>query len=161
MLSCSVTLVVPVWIVFTSWVRLSDTCVIITAQLGSASEAELITFHRTIWKRMPALLSSHCNGCTWCCCDWPLQVDTLAGDQVRMNLHRLHAGKSDESVDALRAALEQLQIGFMSRQVSVKSVRLGQAVFTVVIFLEAVAESCAIDAKSCSCQAHRRCISRI
>jgi hypothetical protein len=69
----------------------------------------------------------HSNGCTWCCCDSRrYKVDTLSGDQVHLNLHRLQAGKSDASVDALRAALEQLQMGFMSRQVSVKSVRLGQ-----------------------------------
>jgi hypothetical protein len=48
------------------------------------------------------------------------------GDRVRMDLRRLHCGKNELSVDALKAALLQLESGLSSRQVSVRSIRLGE-----------------------------------
>jgi hypothetical protein len=50
----------------------------------------------------------------------------MAGDRVRMDLRRLHCGKNDLSIDALKAALLQLESGLSSRQVSVRSIRLGE-----------------------------------
>ena len=43
-----------------------------------------------------------------------------------MDLRRLHCGKNELSVDALKAALLQLESGLSSRQVSVRSIRLGE-----------------------------------
>jgi hypothetical protein len=123
--SSSATLVAQVWIVFISRVR----CFCYHYCSAQLLQLNLQHFIEESGKNASVVVLTagrHSNGCTWCCCNSPRQVDTLPGDQVHMNLHRLQAGKSDASVDALRAALEQLQVGFMSRQVSVKSVRLGQ-----------------------------------
>ncbi len=45
---------------------------------------------------------------------------------MRMDLRRLRIGKNDMSVDALKAALADLELGLISKQVSIRSVRLGQ-----------------------------------
>jgi hypothetical protein len=50
----------------------------------------------------------------------------MAGGHVRMDLRRLRIGKNDMSVDALKAALADLELGLISKQVSIRSVRLGQ-----------------------------------
>jgi hypothetical protein len=49
----------------------------------------------------------------------------LIGDEVTMDLCRLRLGEDDMSVDALRVALMQLEAGMLSRQVSIRSIRLG------------------------------------
>jgi hypothetical protein len=55
----------------------------------------------------------------------------MAGDQIKLDLGRLNIGKNDLSVDALKAALEQVELGFSNKQVSVRSIRTGIRVHDV------------------------------
>ena len=50
----------------------------------------------------------------------------MAGDHVQMNLCSLHLGKNDMSVHALETALLQIESGLVNRNISIRSVRLGE-----------------------------------
>ena len=50
----------------------------------------------------------------------------MAGDHVQMNLCSLHLGKNDMSVHALETALLQIESGLVNRNISIRSVRMGE-----------------------------------
>ena len=49
----------------------------------------------------------------------------MTGNRVKMDLSRLRVGENEWSVDALKVALQQTEVGIMNGEVSIRSVRLG------------------------------------
>jgi hypothetical protein len=58
-------------------------------------------------------------------CHPPRYLIIYAGDRVEIDLSRLHVGKNEMSVSALKIALQQVEVGFMNRNISIRSARLG------------------------------------
>jgi hypothetical protein len=65
------------------------------------------------------------------------------GDRVSMDLGRLRIGENEMAVDALKVALQQLEVGIVNRQVSIRSIRLGKlhdAISTLLAFGNSVVD---------------------